>query len=119
MGTMGMTDASRGRRFTERGPVITFAIGQGVCNIAGMPKPRAPAAQKIAVNNTVKLSAGLQQRVVAAMQLEGFTVWSEFCRVALTEKCQHTEQRLLARDLGEFQRVSPLPAPPAPAVRKY
>lgn len=84
-----------------------------------MPKPHAPAAPKIAVNNTVKLPASLQQRVLAAMQAEGFTVWSEFCRVALTEKCQHTEQRLRARDQVDFQRVSPTPILPALAARKY
>jgi hypothetical protein len=83
-----------------------------------MPKPPSPAEPKIAVNNTVKLSATLQRRVVAAMQAEGFTVWSEFCRVALTEKCQRTESQWRTRELEEFQRV-PAAKPSIPAPRKY
>lgn len=58
----------------------------------------------IARNNTVKLPVPLQRRVVEAMSVEGFTVWAEFCRVALTEKCHLIEDRLRARDPVEFQR---------------
>ena len=39
------------------------------------------------------------------MQVTGFTVWSEFCRVALTEKCQRVERDLRDRDAGEFKSV--------------
>jgi hypothetical protein len=74
-----------------------------------MPQSAAPAAipfvPKLAANNTVKLTAALQRRVGTAMQVEGFTVWSEFCRVALTEKCHLIEDRLRARDPAEFQRL--------------
>jgi hypothetical protein len=70
-----------------------------------MPKSALPSVPKLAANNTVKLPATLQQRVVQAMQVEGFTVWSEFCRVALTEKCHLIEDHLRLRDPGEFQRV--------------
>jgi hypothetical protein len=83
-----------------------------------MPKLSVPAGPKLAANNTVKLTASLQRRVVAAMEVEGFTVWSEFCRVALTEKCHHAEDQLRARDPVEFQRVYPAPAPSAPVGRK-
>ena len=69
-----------------------------------MPKPLSPARVAIAINNTVKLPSALQRRVVQAMGVEGFTVWSEFCRVALTEKCRLIEDALRARDPVEFQR---------------
>ena len=70
-----------------------------------MPKTALPPATKLPANNTVKLPATLQRRVENAMQVEGFTVWAEFCRVALTEKCHHSEDHLRARDPAEFQRV--------------
>jgi hypothetical protein len=69
-----------------------------------MSKSSPPARLQIAVNNTVKLPAALQRRVIIAMNVEGFTVWSEFCRVALTEKCHLIEDHLRARDPVEFQR---------------
>ena len=49
-------------------------------------------------NNTVKLTDALRDRVIKAMAAEGFTVWSEFCRVALTEKCVAIERKLRTRD---------------------
>jgi hypothetical protein len=70
-----------------------------------MSKPANPARFPIAVNSTVKLPVELQRRVVTAMGVEGFTVWSEFCRVALTEKCHLIEDHLRARDPAEFQRL--------------
>jgi hypothetical protein len=76
-----------------------------------MPKPATPSAPKLAANNTVKLSVPLQRRVASAMKIEGFTVWSEFCRVALTEKCHVTEDHLRARDPLEFQRIYPNVSP--------
>jgi hypothetical protein len=72
-----------------------------------MPRQPTPSVAKLAANNTVKVPAALQRRVVSAMKVEGFTVWSEFCRVALTEKCHHTEDHLRARDPEEFQRLYP------------
>jgi hypothetical protein len=69
-----------------------------------MPEPAKPIRLRIAANNTVKLPGALQDRVLRAMDVEGFTVWSEFCRVALTEKCHLIEDRLRARDPAEFQR---------------
>lgn len=62
------------------------------------------SVKAVSVNNTVKLPPMLRQRVEQAMAVEGFTVWSEFCRVALTEKCQHVEDRLRTRDPAGFQR---------------
>ena len=59
-------------------------------------------------NNTVKLTAVLRRRVERAMALEGFTVWSEFCRVALTEKCHHAEDALRLRDPEEYARTNAL-----------
>jgi hypothetical protein len=59
----------------------------------------------IVANNTVKISQALQGRILRAMEAGGFIVWSEFCRVALTEKCKATEQMLLARDAAEYLRI--------------
>jgi hypothetical protein len=56
-------------------------------------------------NNTVKLTDALRERVAKAMAAEGFTVWSEFCRVALTEKCVATERNLRTRDPHEHARL--------------
>jgi hypothetical protein len=39
------------------------------------------------------------------MEVGGFSVWSEFCRVALTEKCQTLESELRERDPVEFARI--------------
>jgi hypothetical protein len=66
---------------------------------------RATTQRASSANNTVKLTSELRLRIAAAMSVEGFTVWSEFCRVALTEKCDSTEARLRARDPGEYERV--------------
>ncbi|HTJ77368.1 MAG TPA: hypothetical protein VL357_00065 [Rariglobus sp.] len=62
-----------------------------------MPETSRPEEQALAINHTVKLPSALQRRIQKAMVTEGFTVWSEFCRVALTEKCQASEARQLAR----------------------
>lgn len=51
-----------------------------------------------AVNNTVKLPVALRRRIRKAMAADGFTVWSEFCRVALMGKCHEIENRVRARD---------------------
>ena len=69
-----------------------------------MPKSPSAVRGAVAINNTVKLPAALQRRVLKAMAVEGFTVWSEFCRVALTEKCHLIEDRLRGRDPAAFQR---------------
>ena len=63
----------------------------------------------IPANNTVKLTAVLRRRVEKAMASEGFMVWSEFCRVALTEKCQQAEDQLRARDPAGFARLQTAP----------
>jgi hypothetical protein len=52
-----------------------------------------PPAQ-LPANNTVKLPLNLVRRVEQAMAAEGFTIWSEFCRAALTEKCAAVERSL-------------------------
>ena len=71
-----------------------------------MSKPSKPTVVlEIPVNNTVKLTEVLRHRVARAMQVGGFTVWSEFCRVALTEKCQATERELRTRDPEEHTRI--------------
>lgn len=69
-----------------------------------MSEPTRSTRPSVATNNTVKLPAALQERVLTAMAVEGFTVWAEFCRVALTEKCRAIEDRLRARDPADFQR---------------
>lgn len=69
--------------------------------------PRTPKKTlvELPANNTVKLSEPLRLRVLRAMQAEGFTVWSEFCRVALTEKCRTVESELRLRDPEEWERI--------------
>jgi hypothetical protein len=84
--------------------------------MVAMPRPSTPPGPKLAANNTVKLTTVLQRRVASAMKIEGFTVWSEFCRVALTEKCHVTEDHLRARDPVEFQRVYPEASPIAAKI---
>ena len=69
-----------------------------------MPNPSKTSRVGAKINNTVKLPENLQRRVAKAMSVEGFTVWSEFCRVALTEKCHLIEDHLRDRDPMEFQR---------------
>ena len=44
------------------------------------------------------------------MGVAGYSVWAEFCRVALTEKCQAVEQELRARDLTTFLGIYGAPA---------
>jgi hypothetical protein len=70
-----------------------------------VPRPSKDRIIELPANNTVKLSDPLRDRVLKAMQVEGFTVWSEFCRVALTEKCRAVESELRQRDPEEFVRV--------------
>lgn len=71
----------------------------------GRKKKHVSGSDALPVNNTVKLTEPLRLRVSKAMQVTGFTVWSEFCRVALTEKCQHTERELRERDADEYERL--------------
>lgn len=72
-----------------------------------MPRSvRRPVNQpEMPINNTVKLTESLRDRVSKAMRAEGFTVWSEFCRVALTEKCLMVERNLRTRDPHEHARL--------------
>jgi hypothetical protein len=60
-----------------------------------MPKSKDPEDPGITLptNNTVKIPDELRSRIAKAMVASGFTVWSEFCRVALTEKCRAIEQQ--------------------------
>lgn len=67
--------------------------------------PPRKSLPKLPTNNTVKLSEALRSRVAGSMEVLGFTVWAEFCRVALTEKCHATEQALLTRDPAQHARV--------------
>lgn len=68
-------------------------------------KKSRSAQAELPINNTVKLTESLRDRVVRAMAVEGFTVWSEFCRVALTEKCHAVERRLKDNDADEYARL--------------
>lgn len=70
-----------------------------------VPKMLKSRESELPINNTVKLTDGLRARVAKAMEAGGFTVWSEFCRVALTEKCQSVERETRERDPAEFIRV--------------
>jgi len=71
--------------------------------------PRATRFQREQINvpgnNTVRLSEPLRVRVAKAIAVEGYTVWSEFCRVALTEKCAAVERELKTCDRDEYVRV--------------
>jgi len=79
-----------------------------------VPKRPKLEEMELPTNNTVKLTDSLRLRVAKAMEVGGFTVWSEFCRVALTEKCQAIERELRERHPAEFARVY---TPVAPARR--
>lgn len=70
-----------------------------------VPKPSKSKSADLPANNTVKLTEALRIRVANAMQAGGFAVWSEYCRVALTEKCQAIERELRQRDPAEFSRI--------------
>jgi hypothetical protein len=71
-----------------------------------MPRPRRQENElNVPRNNTVKLPDTLRERIAKAMAAEGFTVWSEFCRVALTEKCVAVERNLRGRDPLEHHRL--------------
>jgi hypothetical protein len=72
-----------------------------------MPRPVRRQENQPAVprNNTVKLTDALRDRIAKGMSAEGFTVWSEFCRVALTEKCVAIERNLRTRDPQEHARL--------------
>ena len=75
-----------------------------------MPRRSNTPPAELPANNTVKLTEALRLRVAKAMEVGGFTVWSEFCRVALTEKCQMVESELRKRDPAEFARIFGKPA---------
>jgi hypothetical protein len=77
-------------------------MGRAHC---GVPRNPTDSLIELPANNTVKLSDPLRGRVLKGMQVEGFTVWSEFCRVALTDKCRAVESELRRRDPEEFIRV--------------
>jgi hypothetical protein len=78
----------------------------GRIQVSLMPRPRRQEnSLNVPRNNTVKLPDGLRERVAKAMAAEGFTVWSEFCRVALTEKCVAVERNLRSRDPQEHLRL--------------
>jgi hypothetical protein len=99
-----MEAASPAETGTKRGQ-IEVAIGENEADLGDMPKIPTARRAPVAINNTVKLPLALRRRVVKAMAVEGFTVWSEFCRVALTEKCHQAEDQLRARDPMEFKRI--------------
>ena len=70
-----------------------------------MPKILKSRESELPINNTVKLTDDLRARVARAMEAGGFTVWSEFCRVALTEKCQTVERDARERDPEAYARI--------------
>jgi hypothetical protein len=74
-------------------------------SVCGVPKPAKSTLAELPVNNTVKLTETLRARVTKGMEVSGFSVWSEFCRVALTEKCQSLESDLRERDPAEYVRI--------------
>ena len=78
-----------------------------------MTHPRLSRSPDVPSNNTVKLPTVLQGRIARAMVAEGYTVWAEFCRVALTEKCQFTERRLRTTDPTAYGAIYGINAVPA------
>lgn len=83
---------------------ILLSLPIGLGQLGGVSRSN-PSVPEVPSNNTVKLSEILRARVSNAMRAEGFTVWAEFCRVALTEKCQSTEQALRSTDPSEHARI--------------
>lgn len=81
-----------------------FKIAPRGIILAEMPRRIRRSVDAPSHNNTVKLTNALHDRVIKAMAAEGFTVWSEFCRVALAEKCARIEQQLRTRDAQEYTR---------------
>lgn len=63
--------------------------------------PKAPKTK----NYTAKLDEPLSERVEKAMQVEGWKVFAEFCRVALNEKCRKIETDLKASDPDAYHRI--------------
>ena len=45
-------------------------------------------------NHTVKLSEDLRKRIDKVMLTERYTIWADFCRAALNEKCRREESRM-------------------------
>ena len=70
-----------------------------------MNQPPMARLVPVVANNTVKLPMALRGRVANAMLAGGFSVWAEFCRVALTEKCQSTEKTLRVTDPAMFAQI--------------
>ena len=68
-----------------------------------MAKPSKLKPADLPANNTVNFTDSLRIRVANAMEAGGFR--SEYCRVALTEKCQSIERELRERDPTEFTRI--------------
>ena len=60
---------------------------------------------KLPMINTVKLTNELRVRVARVMEVGGFGRWSEFCRIALTEKCRSIERDARTRDCDKFEKV--------------
>jgi hypothetical protein len=70
-----------------------------------MHNPQLAPNSGLKSNNTVILTTSLRGRIAKAMLADGFTVWAEFCRVALTEKCHATENALRTADPTDFERI--------------
>lgn len=79
-----------------------------------MKKPPTSRFDRVIANNTVKLPLAMRGRVANAMLAGGFSVWAEFCRVALTEKCHATENALRLSDPAAFQQIYGAVRPIAP-----
>ena len=65
----------------------------------GRPTPQSVTGVSKA-NHTVNLSEDLQKRIDRAMLEEGYTVWADFCRAALSEKCLREELKIRQRSTG-------------------
>src|SRR5882724_2779594 len=86
--------------------LLGFLVRFNPLMVRAVSKPlKSAVVLEIPVNNTVKLTEVLRLRVARAMQVEGFSVWSEFCRVALTEKCQAAERELRERDPEAYRQI--------------
>lgn len=56
-------------------------------------------------NTTTKLDDATAERIALAMKAEGATVYAEFVRSALVEKCRGIESRLRKEHPEEFERI--------------
>lgn len=56
-------------------------------------------------NFTVKPDKALRERIKRAMKASGATVWADFARVALLDRCRKIEAELKATHPEEYRKI--------------